>query len=113
MKNTYMKIFTNIKKKKNYVFIDDIHEKIVVYTTLIVNTKVSPFANKGLLELSYFNGFPSYCNNGIEIKILDVVEEVASKISNTITLSVGLHEGYSSKIIYKERIYSRWQLGMV
>lgn len=59
MKNTYMKIIINIKKKKNYVFIDDIDEKIVVYTTLIVNTKVYPFANKGLLELSFFKGFPS------------------------------------------------------
>lgn len=96
-----------------YVYIDEVDQNFFMLYNLKINAPFCIPTNQGLLELSYFNGFPSYCNKGIERKILDVVEEVASKISNTITLSVGLHEGYIPQIIYKKRIYSRWQWTMV
>lgn len=62
--------------------------------------------NQHIPEVVDLNVFIKYRNKGIGNKILDVVENVASGLSDKICLGVGLHFGYgSAQRIYIKRGY--------
>lgn len=100
---SYYKDQENNKKK---IFIAEYNGDVAGYTTLIFSDSVGPFAHKEFPVVVDFSVFIKYRNKGIGNKILDVVEDYASKISDTICLGVGLHSGYgSAQRMYIKRGY--------
>ena len=86
-----------------YVFIAEYNGNFAGYTTLKLQPSEGPFAAQGLPEVLDLNVFPQYRRKGIGSRILDVVEDLASKFSKTITLAVGLHTGYGSRTFGKNK----------
>jgi len=102
----YEKYFYEQENKTRYVFVAEYNGNFAGYTTLRPYAVAGPFANKGIPEVSDFNVFIKYRCIGIGGKILDVVEKIASEISETISLGVGLHSGYgAAQRIYIKRGY--------
>lgn len=89
-----------------YVFIAEYEGKVAGYTTLLPSAKDGPFVNQGIPEVVNFGVFIKYQNKGIGNKILDVAENIAAQLSDTICLGVGVHSGYgSAQRIYIKRGY--------
>ena len=102
----YEKYFNEQEKKALYVFVAEYDGNFAGYTTMRQQAGTGPFANKGIPEISDFNVFMKYRRKGIGGKILDIAEKVASEMSKTISLSVGLHSSYgSAQRIYIKRGY--------
>ena len=78
----------------------------VGFALLLPCSEVGPFAHTGIPEISNFNVLIPYQRRGIGNRILDVVEGLASKSSDSISLSVGLHRGYGpAQRMYVKRGY--------
>lgn len=89
-----------------HIFIAEYNKDIAGYTVLYPSAKNGPFANKGIPEISDFIVFIKYQRLGIGNKILDAAEKAASKISDQVSLGVGLHSGYGeAQRIYAKRGY--------
>lgn len=89
-----------------YAFVAEYNNDFAGYTTLRPQSLAGPFANKGMPEVADFNVFIKYRRKGIGSKILDIAEGMASDMSHTITLGVGLHSGYgSAQRLYIKRGY--------
>ncbi|MDP4091234.1 MAG: GNAT family N-acetyltransferase [Bacillota bacterium] len=89
-----------------YVFIGEYEGNVAGYATLLPRVKDGPFKSQGIPEVVDFNVFIKFRKRGIGNKILDIVEKVASGLSNTICLGVGVHSGYgSAQRIYIKRGY--------
>lgn len=94
------------QENKKYIIVGELNKKVAGYVTLLKETKNGPFANKNIPELVDFIVFEKYQKHGLGNKILDVAENIASELSDTITLSVGLHYGYgSAHRVYIKRGY--------
>ena len=102
-KEIYDGYYMDQESGKRYVFIAEYQGNIAGYTTLFAEATTGPFANKGIPEIVDLTVFIKYQKKGIGNIILDVVEKVASEISNTVSLGVGLHSGYGAA----QRIYVR------
>ncbi|MBR6873110.1 MAG: GNAT family N-acetyltransferase [Ruminococcus sp.] len=65
-----------------------------------------PFGGKGLPEIVDFGVLIKYRNRGIGSKLMDAAEKIASEYSDTVYLSVGLHNAYgSAQRMYVKRGY--------
>ena len=105
-KEIYDGYYMDQETNKRFVFIAEYQGSIAGYTTLFAEATTGPFANKGIPEVVDFGVFIKYQRKGIGNIILDVVEKIASEISNTISLGVGLHSGYgAAQRIYVKRGY--------
>ncbi len=88
------------------VIVAQVDDDIAGYITLISEAKDGPFSNKNIPEIVDFNVFIKYQKNGIGNKLMDVVEILAKKISNKVSLGVGLHYGYGqAQRMYVKRGY--------
>ena len=86
------------------VFVAEFEDHVAGYVTLLPKTLAGPF--QSLPEVADFNVFIKYRKNGIGSKLLDIVEDEAKKVSDIITLGVGLHYGYgSAQRMYVKRGY--------
>ena len=91
---------------KRMVFVAEWDGEIAGYTTMKPCAASGPFAGKGIPEVVDFNVFSKYHRRGIGGKILDAAEKEARKISDHISLGVGLHSGYgSAQRMYVKRGY--------
>lgn len=76
------------------------------YTTLLPQAPAGPFAGKGWPEVCDFNVLEKFQRRGIGNRILEVAEDLASQVSGTICLGVGLHSGYgTAQRLYVKRGY--------
>lgn len=98
--------FEQQENGQKYIVIAEFNGKVAGYVTLLPQAKNGPFAEKNIPELVDFIVFQKYQCNGIGSKILDVAENIASKISDTVSLGVGIHYGYgSAQRMYVKRGY--------
>lgn len=98
--------FEKQEKAEKYIIVAEYNKKVAGYVTLVPQEKIGPFANKNIPVLVDFVVFEKYQRNGIESKILDVAENIASGISDTVSLCVGIHSGYgSAQRMYVKRGY--------
>lgn len=88
---------------KKYVFNAEFDGNTAGYLTLNLNSDKGPFAWRGIPELEDFHVFHEFRGLGIGNILLEAAEEKASEISNTMSVSVGLHSGYGAA----HRIYIR------
>ncbi|ADL52939.1 GNAT family N-acetyltransferase [Clostridium cellulovorans] len=98
--------FNEQKNHARYILIAEFCGDIAGYTTILPKALEGPFADRKIPEICDFNVLIKYQRKGIGNIILDVAEKIAGKISNTVSLGVGLHSGYGvAQRIYVKRGY--------
>lgn len=90
--------------QERQVFVAEFEDNVAGYVTLLPKTLAGPF--QGLPEVADFNVLIKYRENGIGSKLLDIVEDEVKKVSDTVTLGVGMHYGYGpAQRMYVKRGY--------
>ncbi len=80
--------------------------KVAGYINVYPDAKEGAFAGKGYPEIVDFGVLEKYQRRGIGTKLMDVAEEIAAGLSDTVYLGVGLHHGYgSAQRMYVKRGY--------
>lgn len=76
------------------------------YVTLLPKAETGPFAGNGIPEISDFNVLMAFQRRGIGSLLMDAAERMASSLCDTVSLGVGLHEGYgAAQRMYIKRGY--------
>lgn len=87
------------------VLIADLTSAVAGYITVLPNAKQGPFAGMAP-ELSDFNVFEPFQNQGIGNLLLEEAEKRVRLTSDKVTLGVGLHSGYGpAQRLYIKRGY--------
>ncbi len=86
-----------------YVYVAEKNGQPVGYVTLLPLAKDGPFAGK-YPEISDFNVLIACQRQGIGSALLDAAEAQAAKLSDVVTLGVGLYSGYGAA----QRMYPKW-----
>ena len=87
------------------VLVAEIDGAVAGYVTILPSAKHGPFAEV-YPELSDFNVFEPFQNQGIGNLLLEEAEKRVRLISNKVTLGVGLHSGYGpAQRLYIKRGY--------
>ena len=87
------------------VLIADLTSAVAGYITILPDAKQGPFAGMAP-ELSDFNVFEPFQNQGIGNLLLEEAEKRVRLISDKVTLGVGLHSGYGpAQRLYIKRDY--------
>lgn len=84
------------------VLVAEIDGAVAGYVTILPSAKHGPFAEV-YPELSDFNVFEPFRNQGIGNKLLEEAEKRVKFVSSKVTLGVGLHSGYGPA----QRLYIR------
>ena len=85
--------FLEQKSKEREVLVAEIDGVVAGYITILPDAKQGPFAGMAP-ELSDFNVFEPFQNQGIGNLLLEEAEKRVRLISDKVTLGVGLHSGY-------------------
>lgn len=103
---TYEKYYKEQEENIRKVFIAEYEGEVAGLCTLVLNPEEGPWANMGYPEIVDLTVFFHVHNKGIGNKLLDVVEQEAAKIADTVYLAVGVHSGYgAAQRIYVKRGY--------
>ena len=87
------------------VLVAEIDGAVAGYVTILPSAKHGPFAEV-YPELSDFNVFEPFRNQGIGNQLLEEAEKRVKVVSSKVTLGVGLHLGYGpSQRLYIKRGY--------
>ena len=87
------------------VLIADLTSAVAGYITILPDTKQGPFAGMAP-ELSDFNVFEPFRNQGIGNLLMEEAENRVKFFSDKVTLGVGLHSGYGpAQRLYIKRGY--------
>ena len=87
------------------VLVAEVEGAVAGYITILPNAKQGPFAGMGP-ELSDFNVFEPFQNQGIGNLLMEEAEKRVKLISDKVTLGVGLHSGYGpAQRLYIKRGY--------
>lgn len=87
------------------VLIADLTSAVAGYITILPDAKQGPFAGMGP-ELSDFNVFEPFQNQGIGNLLMEEAENRIKLFSDKVTLGVGLHSGYGpAQRLYIKRGY--------
>ena len=98
--------FIRQNNKELYMFVAEYQNDVAGYTVLYPNADYGPFTNKNIPEISDFIVFIKYQRMGIGNLILDEAEKKASELGDTVSLGVGVHNGYgSAQRVYIKRGY--------
>ena len=84
------------------VLVAEIYGAVAGYVTILPSAKHGPFAEV-YPELSDFNVFEPFRNQGIGNQLLEEAEKRVKVVSSKVTLGVGLHLGYGPA----QRLYIR------
>ena len=97
--------FLEQKSKEREVLVAEIDGAVAGYITILPDAKQGPFAGMAP-ELSDFNVFEPFQNQGIGNLLLEEAENRVKLISDKVTLGVGLHSGYGpAQRLYIKRGY--------
>lgn len=103
---TYEKYYKEQEENIRKVFIAEYEGEVAGLCTLVLDPQEGPWANMGYPEIVDLTVFFHVHNKGIGNKLLDVVEQEAAKIADTVYLAVGVHSGYgAAQRIYVKRGY--------
>lgn len=103
---TYKNYYREQQNSKRYVFVAEVEGNVAGFTTLLPQARDGPFVDSGIPEVVDLAVFYPYLRQGIANKILDAAEKTAAAISDAISLSVGLHDGYgAAQRLYAKRGY--------
>ena len=87
------------------VLVAEVEGAVAGYITILPNAKQGPFAGMGP-ELSDFNVFEPFQNQGIGNLLMEEAENRVKLFSDKVTLGVGLHSGYGpAQRLYIKRGY--------
>ena len=87
------------------VLVAEIDGAVAGYVTILPSAKHGPFAEV-YPELSDFNVFEPFRNQGIGNRLLEEAEQGVKRFSDTVCLGVGLHLGYGpAQRLYIKRGY--------
>ena len=87
------------------VLVAEIDGAVAGYITILPSAKQGPFAGRAP-ELSDFNVFEPFQNQGIGNLLIEEAEKRVKLISDKVTLGVGLHSGYGpAQRLYIKRGY--------
>lgn len=87
------------------VLVGEVEGAVAAYITILPDAKQGPFAGMAP-ELSDFNVFEPFQNQGIGNLLLEEAEKRVRLISDKVTLGVGLHSGYGpAQRLYIKRGY--------
>ena len=87
------------------VLVAEVEGAVAGYITILPDAKQGPFAGMAP-ELSDFNVFEPFQNQGIGNLLLEEAEKQVRLISDKVTLGVGLHSGYGpAQRLYIKRGY--------
>ena len=87
------------------VLIADLTSAVAGYITILPDAKHGPFAEV-YPELSDFNVFEPFRNQGVGNQLLEEAEKRVKFVSSKVTLGVGLHSGYGpAQRLYIKRGY--------
>lgn len=76
------------------------------YINVYPRSEWGAFANQGYPEIVDFGVLEKYRRNGIDSKLMDIAEQIASEHSDIVYLGVGMHSGYgSAQRMYVKRGY--------
>lgn len=93
------------EKGARMVFVAETEGHAVGYTTLVSLAEAGPFRGQ-YPEIVDFNVLIPFQRRGIGGRILDAAENAARQFGGTVTLGVGLHNGYgSAQRMYVKRGY--------
>ena len=97
--------FLEQKSKEREVLVAEIDGVVAGYITILPSAKHGPFAEV-YPELSDFNVFEPFQNQGIGNLLMEEAENQVKLISDKVTLGVGLHSGYGpAQRLYIKRGY--------
>ena len=97
--------FLEQKSKEREVLVAEIDGVVAGYITILPSAKHGPFAEV-YPELSDFNVFEHFRNQGIGNQLLEKAEKRVKFVSSKVTLGVGLHLGYGpAQRLYIRRSY--------
>ena len=97
--------FLEQKSKEREVLVAEIDGVVAGYITILPSAKHGPFAEV-YPELSDFNVFELFQNQGIGNLLMEEAENQVKLISDKVTLGVGLHSGYGpAQRLYIKRGY--------
>ena len=93
------------KSKEREVLVAEVEGAVAGYITILPCAKQGPFAGMAP-ELSDFNVFEPFQNQGIGNLLMEEAEKRVKLISDKVTLGVGLHSGYGpAQRLYIKRGY--------
>jgi len=105
--DTYETYYSEQESHKRLVFVAEYEGKMAGYCTLILNPTGGPWEGFEYPEINDLLVFFHVHKKGIGNKLLDVVEQEAAKISDTVYLAVGVHSGYGpAQRLYVKRGYN-------
>ncbi len=97
--------FLEQKSGEREVLVAEIDGAVAGYVTILPSAKHGPFAEV-YPELSDFNVFEPFRNQGIGNQLLEEAEKRVKFVSSKVTLGVGLHLGYGpAQRLYIKRGY--------
>ena len=94
--------FKDQESGEREVLVADVEGAVAGYITILPSAKHGPFAEV-YPELSDFNVFEPFRNQGIGNQLLEEAEKRVKFVSSKVTLGVGLHLGYGPA----QRLYIR------
>ena len=98
----FARYFLEQESGKREVLVAEIDGAVAGYVTILPSAKHGPFAEV-YPELSDFNVFEPFRNQGIGNQLLEEAEKRVKFVSSKVTLGVGLHLGYGPA----QRLYIR------
>lgn len=103
---TYENYYREQEENKRKVFIAEYEGKVSGLCTLVMDPKEGPWSGMGCPEIVDLCVFFHVHNKGIGNKLLDVAEQEAASVSDTVYLAVGVHSGYGvAQRMYVKRGY--------
>ena len=97
--------FKEQESEEREVLVAEVEGAVAGYITILPDAKQGPFAGMAP-ELSDFNVFEPFQNQGIGNLLLEEAEKRVRLISDKVTLGVGLHSGYGpAQRLYIKRGY--------
>lgn len=93
---TYLQYYHEQEIGKRKVYIAEVKGELAGFCTLIMLSKIGPWKDTNVTEISDLRVFNKIQRNGIGDLLLSVIINDVSKFSSVISLSVGLHSGHGS-----------------
>ncbi|WP_336511298.1 GNAT family N-acetyltransferase [[Bacillus] enclensis] len=98
--------FIEQSNKEREVFVAEKENQPAGYVSLIYSTDTGPYAAEKIPEIGDLNVLEKFQRNGIGNKLMETAEGSAKERCDSVSLAVGLHEGYGpAQKMYIKRGY--------